>query len=95
MTTHLPLVNNLTKENETIYLCYEYKQLSEDLNGSLVTLDVSGENYGVGVVVNHRRWYGHFHVYVFWITSPYIKFKFERQTGWHEFERLTILSKPR
>ena len=77
------------------YTPNEYKQLSEDLTGSLVTLDVSGENYGVGVVVNHRRWYGHFHVYVFWITSPYFKFKLERQTGWHEFERLTILSKPR
>ena len=73
----------------------EYEQLSEDLTGSLVTLGIKGENCGVGIVVNHRRWYGHFHVYVFWITSPYIKFNLQRQTGWHEFERLTILSKPR
>jgi len=72
----------------------EYQQLSNNLVGSLVTLGIEGENYGVGVIVNHRRWYGHFHVYVFWITSPYVKFKFERQTGWHEYERLTILSKP-
>ena len=73
----------------------EYKDLSKKLVGSLVSLDMDGENYGVGVVVKHRRWYGHFHVYVFWITSPYIKFDLERKTGWHEFERLTILSKPR
>ena len=77
----------------TRYTPDEYKELSEKLVGSLVTLDMDGENYGVGVVVSHRRWYGHFHVYVFWITSPYFKFKFDRQSGWHEFERLTILSK--
>ena len=72
----------------------EYKELSIKLIGSLVSLDMDGENYGVGVVISHRRWYGHFHVYVFWITTPYRKFKIERRMGWHEYERLTILSKP-
>ena len=78
----------------TRYTIDEYKQLSKNLTGSLVTLGEKGENSGVGVVVSHRRWYGHFHVYVFWITSPYAKFKINRRSGWHEFERLTILSKP-
>ncbi len=75
------------------YTPIEYKQLSDKLIGSLVSLGVDGENCGVGVVISHRRWYGHFHVYVFWISSPYFKFKLDRQSGWHEFERLTILSK--
>jgi hypothetical protein len=81
------------------YTVEEYFNLSKDLIGSLVTLNMGtlgdGENSGVGVVVSHRRWYGCIHVYVHWFSSPYFNFKFERQVGWHEYERLTILSKPR
>lgn len=77
------------------YTYKEYEKLSQCLIGSLVALDVDGEKFGVGVIVSHRRWYGHFHVYVHWMSSPYKDFKIERTVGWHEFGRLIILSKSR
>ncbi len=76
------------------YTYEEYYELSKNLTGSLVALDMDGKNYGVGIIISHRRWYGHFHVYVHWMSSPYINYKLERTVGWHEFERLVILSKP-
>ncbi len=76
------------------YTHEEYYKLSENLTGSLVALNIDGKNFGVGIIVAHKRWYGHFHVYVHWMSSPYSHYDLARCTGWHEFERLVILSKP-
>tara|TARA_R110001599_G_scaffold201428_6_gene398244 strand:- start:409 stop:672 length:264 start_codon:yes stop_codon:yes gene_type:complete len=84
---------------DSLYSIDEYQKLSDHIVGSLVKLDMSTPLFedwriGLGVVLEHRRFNGEFHLKIVWINSPFFSFSEERKIGWHNYSRLFILSKP-
>ena len=75
------------------YTLEEYKDLTDNLIGSLVSLSVGEKNYGVGIILNHRRYHGYIHVRVGWLNSPRIRFKEVRKIEWLSYERIRLVSK--
>ena len=75
------------------YTCEEYRQLSKGIIGSLVVMAIGEKNYCVGIVLNHRRYHGEFHLNIAWISSPHFRFKEERMFEWHNYERVRVISK--
>lgn len=76
------------------YTHHEYKEFTKNLIGSLVTLetDKGEKNYGSGIVLRHRRFHGEIHLNIAWFCSPHFRFKEERKFGWHNYERVRIVS---
>lgn len=75
------------------YTYEEYKNFTKSIIGSLVRLKVEEKNYGVGIVLNHRRYHGEIHIKIGWFCSPHFRFKLERNIGWHNYERIRFISK--
>lgn len=73
----------------------EYETITKGCIGSLVQLKHGSPSWkGVGIVTEHRRYFGVIHVKVHWIRSPYIKFPEQRKVGWILWEKLKFISKP-
>jgi len=53
-----------------------------------------GVEFGIGVILDARRYYGELQVKVGWIKTPYILWQAERKVGWQIFDALIIISKP-
>ena len=75
------------------YTYQEYKDLTKEIIGSLVVMTIGEKNYGVGIVLKHRRYHGEVHLNVAWVCSPHFRFKEERKIEWHNYERVKIISK--
>ena len=75
------------------YTHEEYKELSKGIIGSLVVMIIGEKNYGVGVVLKHRRYHGEVHLNIAWLSSPHFRFKEERMFEWHNYERVKVISK--
>jgi len=74
------------------YTHLEYKEFTKNLIGSLVTMNLGEKNYGAGIILKHRRYHGEIHLNIAWFCSPHFKLKEERKFGWHNYERVTIVS---
>ena len=79
--------------NRRGYTLEEYVHLTNNVVGSLVSLSIGEKNYGVGVILNHRRYHGYIHLKVGWVISPRIRFKEVRKTEWLSYERIRFVSK--
>ncbi len=53
-----------------------------------------GVEFGLGVIVDARKYYGELQVKVGWFKTPYILFQAERKVGWQLFDALIIVSEP-
>ena len=74
----------------------EYKEMQEDLIGSLVSLYSFDDDTGIrltgkGLILNLRREHGQVFAKVAWTNTPYYRFIDVRKVGWHSIERLFIL----
>tara|TARA_R110002110_G_scaffold384698_1_gene596317 strand:+ start:172 stop:444 length:273 start_codon:yes stop_codon:yes gene_type:complete len=74
------------------YTHQEYKEFSKNLIGSLVKMAMGEKMYGTGIILKHRRYYGEIHLNIAWFCSPHFAFKRERMFGWHNYERVRIVS---
>ena len=77
------------------YTYEEYKELTRNIIGSLVVMVMGEKNYGVGVVLKHRRYHGEVHINIAWVNSPHFRFKEERKFEWHNYERVKVISATR
>lgn len=77
----------------------EYREMQEDLIGSLVSLYSFEDEIGIcmsgkGIITNFRREHGQVYVRVFWANDPkfnYIALNKDLKFGWHSIHRLFIL----
>tara|TARA_B100001113_G_C21120156_1_gene627065 strand:- start:4125 stop:4376 length:252 start_codon:yes stop_codon:yes gene_type:complete len=79
--------------NRQGYTLEEYGDLSKNIIGSLVSLAIGEKNYGVGIVLSHRRYHGYIHIKVAWLNSPRIRFKTMRRTEWLSYDRIRFISR--
>lgn len=83
------------------YTYKEYEKLTNNIIGSIIsmrnlTVNGWGDNrQGIGVVLDTRRWHGEVHFKVAWIRNPFNMIPKQRNIGWHSFNRLFIVSKPK
>ena len=75
------------------YTLEEYEAVAKGIVGSLVALSIDGENYGVGVILQHRRFHGEFHIKVAWLNCPHFNFRVQRNIEWLNYERVSFISK--
>ena len=53
-----------------------------------------GNSFGLGVILDARKYYGEIQVKIGWFKTPYILFQAERKVGWQMFAALIIISEP-
>ena len=79
--------SNVTDKDRALFLTFvKWKNLT----GSLVRFH---DMRGFGLLRQVRVWNDEdVHVKIFWIVSPYINFKHERQYSWHKSDRIIVVS---